>query len=244
MRIGVVVLGLLAACGDGGGSDTPDAMPTPDAFARCATMPPTPLATGKLKLFLSTEGVTLTKGPDNARANTTSLITPYSVVVPRLFDGNADRDMFITQIVGFVQSRLAPYSIDVVTTRPESGDYFMTVIGGTATALINNPNVLSVAPARCLPTINAMSLVFDNGVDPAPRRFYANSILSDFGAMAGLALATLTNDCMCRTGDGCMIDEGTLCTFGTAVPVDPAFSCNRGTTADEPLLLQQALGCR
>jgi hypothetical protein len=188
-------------------------------------------------------GLRVTPGPDSASTNTSSLVM-QNVTVPAFYETDASRQSSIESIAGYVERALAPYSIDVVLTRPASGDYYMTVMGGTSQAIIGTPNVLSVAPGVCdYQNRNRISLVFDLGSNTP--QYYATSILSDFGALVGMSPTAKAGDCMCRGGTVCSGPfSGMLCSFGVDVPVQTDNNgCGR-TTQNEPMHLAAALGCR
>jgi hypothetical protein len=239
--VSIVLITLVAACGDDVMS-SPDAA-TPDAPTTCPPFSATPLPEGRNTLFINTEGVTLTKGAcDDSRTNCTSVIADSEAVIPPFqFSLPATRDTAISMIVDHVQRSLAPYSIDVVTTRPSSGDYWMLVMGGNGVT-VTGFSVYGVSPGVCdAVNRNRIGLVFDVGArDP---RFYANLLLSNFGALLGLAATMQSGDCMCRSSASCDPDDVQLCTYGVDVSTDPTHACGR-QTQDEPELLTAALGCR
>jgi hypothetical protein len=234
---------LVACDGDDAMVVAPDASPTIDALTMCPAQTATPLPSGAYKLYLATEGVDLVKGAcDDSQTNCTSLIT-QSQTVPPFYENDSSRASSISVIAGYVQRSLAPYSIDVVLERPTSGDYYMVVMGGDPTTLTGVPNVAGVAPGVCDTTHrNGVSLAFDNGANSPT--YYANTVLSNFGAMLGMAVVAQKNDCMCRAGTICQSTNEFTCAWGVDVPVAPdVHSCGR-TTQDEPLYLMTALGCR
>jgi hypothetical protein len=235
-----VVVTLMAGCGDDGAAPA-DAAPADAPWMCPMPAPGAPLGPGQHVFYLNFEGQALQPGLDDASLNTTPLIQ-NAVTVPRFFDTvMGDRTQPIATIVSLVKSVLAPYSVDVVTTRPASGDYWMSVIGGSSQAIIGNPNVGSLAPGRCENNNpRSMSLVFDAGV--IPYEDYAWSILSDFGAMLGLAVTNISGDCMCRVG-GCTHGNQPVCSYGMDVAVDPSSTCGI-TTQNEVKHLALELGCR
>jgi hypothetical protein len=232
---------LLAGMHDAG-VDTPVVV---DAAPIHCTAPATDAhAAAMYTLFVSIEGVTLTPCGDNDARTNCSTLVQQETAFPRFLDGNVNRAEWLDDIFGLVRMRLAPFSIDVVTTRPASGDYQMIVIGGTP-ALVGVPsNVAGIAPFKCgQNSRNNVSIVFDQG--ELPTRFdYANSILSDTGVFAGIPGATLSDDCLCRGAGNCRIDRGKACTYGVDVPVDPSqFGCGQ-TRQDEQALMRAFYGCR
>ena len=245
MRLPFLVLAL-AACGDDPVQVLPDApAPPPDADAlHCADPPANPSAPGRYKIYLAMEGITLTKTPtcSDSKTNCTNLITADTVTVPQFLPNTLGRQEFINEILRLARVRLAPYSIDIVTERPASGDYHLFVLGGDSNAIVG-ASAYSVSPSNCLgDNHNMVDLMFDHHFSGgAPG--YASTILSDLGAISGLGLTAVNADCMCRGSSVC--NYNTVCTFGTAAMTDPMGpDCGHGPVQDEPALLKQVLGCR
>lgn len=237
----VLVLTVLIACGDNGNKPVDAAIDSaPDAPLMCGANGPH--AGTSVTYYINTEGVTLTAGTcSDSRTNCTSLVMADKVVPP-FYDGIATRQQTIDTILADVTTALAPYAIDVVTTRPASGDYYMTVLGGSSATIIGTAGVLSLAPAVCNATNrDAISIVFDSGLLTPDQ--YATSLLSDLGALVGLPTANKNGDCMCRTGSTCSNFNG-ICTYGQNVPVDSsANGCGMATSYEQSLLAER-LGCR
>jgi len=235
----VVAVCVAGGCGDDnkGAADAAQ----PDVPAMCPAQQP-PYAMGVHTYYLNFEGQALMPGDDNSLANTTPLI-PNPVTVPRFYDNIiGDRTASIAAIVGVVERALAPYSINVVTTRPPNSDYWMTVLGGTSQNVIGTPDVGSVAPGRCMnDDPNSVSLVFDLGAMGPDT--YAYFILSDFGALLGMAVTTDPGDCMCRANGCPAMGPAQVCSFGTAATVDPMSPCGI-THQNEQRYLATELGCR
>ena len=136
----------VAACGDNGATAADAAI---DAPTMCA--PKTaPLAPGMHTIYLNFDGVTLMRGTDNASMNMSDLI-PDTITVPAyVATGDASvRQGRIDLIVDYVQRALAPYSVDVVTTRPAAAPYMMMVIGGKPEDFGFPANILSIAGQKC-----------------------------------------------------------------------------------------------
>ena len=258
----ILLVGLLATFGchdnlvlpDAGGADAIAL----DAAASCPA-PPAPLAPGRSKVYLNTEGVTLSKvgvscSIDDAQTNCTSLIAQDQTVVPPFLPGVATRQPYIDQIVTDAQGILAPYSIDIVTTRPATGSYQMVVLGGDAVSITGGcPGCSAISLFRCTPSFNVVDLMFDGGtVLPQTEANYANTLVGDIGILSGLVASVEPGDCMCRFDTPCISDMAvtTPCTFGsneqTTVSTDgngTPENCGRATE-DEPALLEASLGCR
>lgn len=228
------------------------AIDSPDAYTGIGCPPlAAPLAAGTYKLYLAAEGVTLTAGASDARANLSDIPTAGTHVVPPFLDGVAGREDFIAQIATSAQSVLAPYSIDIVTERPSSGDYYMFVLGGDPMTVTGNPctDCNSVSDFNCtLLGRDEVDLMFDRGMDvPFTPNFYATFLLDDLSVVLGLALSTEPHDCTCRFCDL----RGPLCSFGSQVPTSSDvgtsglhFNCGITPDVDETAELKLALGCR
>jgi hypothetical protein len=231
---------VLAACSGDGGNTTGDARPRADAPPSCP-VPSTPLAAGMHKLFVSFEGVTLSLGDcDDARTNCTSLVSQASTAVPPFLMGQGTRSTRITTIVGMAQEALAPFSVDIVTTRPASGSYWMVSVGGATTLVSGTPDpLMAVKPVCDATNTNSIALVFEQDVEFGDRA-YADSIAGAFGRLAGLLPISRNNDCMC-TAATCTHDQ--VCTWSTGAVPAAGNACSR-TSQNEHLLLIDAVGCR
>jgi hypothetical protein len=234
---------VLAACGGDDTQQPIDARPIDAPPTMCPPQTATPLPPGNHKLYLVYEGVDLTKGDcDDSKTNCTSLITA-SQTVPPFAEQDSNRANVIAEITDIVRAQLAPYSIDVVTERPTANDYYMITMGGTPLDLFGMANVGAVAQGLCDASHkNGVSVVAYTG--PGSRPYYATSVLSNFGAMIGMAVTTKKDDCMCRAGTECNSTNEFTCTYGVDVPVNATVhSCGR-TTQHEPKILLETLGCR
>ncbi|HUS31383.1 MAG TPA: hypothetical protein VMZ53_22885 [Kofleriaceae bacterium] len=241
MKRYVLALIAVAACGDdGGGMVTPDSStPMPDAPVTCPAVTP-PLAAGMHTFYLSFEGVTITKGAcDDAKTNCSELVGQASTVVPAFLPAESDRDARIAVIAAEVQTALAQFSVDVVRTRPASGDYWMASIGGTSMAVAGVSGVTAGVKPTCQ-SVNksSISLVFDRGATVTDRA-YADVITTTFGQLVGLVSVNLSGDCMCNAGSCTHTDA---CTWGTSVSTQ-INSCSR-QVQNEQELLRTAVGCR
>jgi hypothetical protein len=237
-----VIIAMLLVAGCEKNLALPDA-PALDANPYCA-QPTPPLVAGQYILYLNTEGVTLTKGSPSSSANMSDLIAAADVTVPPFLPGDPNRLVFIDQIVRGVQGVLAPYSLDIVTTRPASGDYYMFVLGGDGMTISGCQGCVSTTDFNCMiEPRNGVDLMFDLGTGYGAT-FYMNVLLGDIGPYADFAATSDLADCGCRIDTGCSADKP-LCTFGTMATVTKQTygSCDR-TVQDEPLLLEAAFGCR
>ena len=232
----------VVASGDDGNQVSIDAPPRPDAPPSC---PPAaePLAAGTFKLYLSFEGVTIKLGDcDDSRTNCSSLVAQSSTTVPRFLASDGARTSHITTIASMVQDALAPFSVDVVTSRPASGNYWMVSIGGTSDTVTLMPDVLLAAKPVCdAANKNSIAFVFEQDATlDTPDRAYADTIAAAFGRLLGLVPTKSSRDCMCVSST-CAHTQ--TCTWGTATLPEAGNSCDR-TMQNEQLLVMDAIGCR
>jgi hypothetical protein len=236
----VLALTVFAACGGDDENNTIDSGIRADAAPSCPA-PTTPLAAGMHKLYVVFDGVTITLGDcDDAKTSCSSLVAQASTMVPPFLQGQPDPSSRITNIKGMVQDSLAPFSVDVVTTRPASGDYRMIVVGGTS-AIVSSANGLTATRPTCdADNKNSIGFVFQNADDEFSDRAYADTIAGAFGQLAGLVPVTRSGDCMCITGT---CAHAQTCTWGANIVPPVGNACSR-TTQNEQLLLMNAVGCR
>lgn len=234
MKSWVLCAALLAACGGDESKTTVDAGPRPDAAPACPT-PSTPLATGAHTLFLSFTGVTMTLGEcDDARTNCSSVVAQGSTTIPAFSD-----QARVATIVAMVKEALAPFSVEVVTTRPASGNYRMVSVGGTAAQVTGADGLVAAKPVCDAENLNAIAFITEQD-DEFTDRGYANTIAGAFGRLAGLVPSTRSGDCMCTAATCAHLQT---CTFGTSSVTQTGNACDR-TTQNEQQLLIAAVGCR
>ena len=143
---------MLAACGEGDirvASLPNDAIEVPAEVLRASSAGFRPFATGTTILYLHFDGLVVTKGNKSDAVSGTSFIGGGTV--PAFVGDQAIR----AQVVTLVKQLYAPYGIQIVTTRPTSGNYDMAVIGGRPASLglpyPDGPSggVVGVAPMDC-----------------------------------------------------------------------------------------------
>jgi hypothetical protein len=243
-QLGVVV-GVLVAfgCGDDGGSEPAfDAAPIPidaEVITPCTSAGG---AGGTHKLFLNFESQELTPGPNDATTNTTMLVMEAGTSPPWFADAG-NREELITLVTDNVTSILAPFDIEVVTTRPVSGPYTMMVMGGRSADLGFTSNFGSLAAAGCIPDPNNIHLIFDQNFRNA-----AASVVAAYAMGFGISNSAENGSCLCWNDPACEPREG-ICTLESemdvAVDVDGVFCEPAGTTTiNEHQKFKQAFGCR
>src|SRR5436309_9391574 len=90
------------------------------------------LATDPHVLYLNFDGVTLHGSPDcsDAPGFCTFLIPQSMTATIPAFRGTDDQKQ---AVVDLLKVFFDPFSVQIVTTKPDSGNYAMTVVGGSAT---------------------------------------------------------------------------------------------------------------
>ena len=198
---------------------------------------------GMHRLFLSFDGVTIANGDcDDSRTNCSSLVLQSSTMVPAFLEGQGDRQVRIGTITAMVQEAIAPFSIDAVTARPTSGNYWMISIGGTSAVVTGVPDaLLATRPVCDAMNRNAIAFVFEQDADdPLSDRAYADVVAGAFGSLVGLVATTRNGDCMC-TQSTCTHTRA--CTWGTTTVPQTPNPCMR-TVQNEQQVLMDAIGCR
>jgi hypothetical protein len=204
-------------------------------------------AVGTHKLFLNFEGVTITRGVTGCQNDATrdcSFIATADTTVTQFAATAANRQQLLDDIVSNMYQQLAPYSIDIVTTRPASGPYKMIVYAQCASTLTCQTGSGSIGPVECPPTMgslnaNDIAFVFEQAGENATS--YANNSLFVTGLMNGLSINAQPNDCMCHVCGS----TTQLCAYSTDVAVDVNGTClMMGQHYNEQSLLSAALGCR
>lgn len=145
---GVTLCTILVACGEAGPVVDPesDMVDVPEAVLQAsAGGQRRTFGTTTTVLYVNFDGAQITKS-NTSDATTNSSFIGGGAVPP--FDGDqATRD----QVVALVTQLYAAYDIQVVTSRPASGDYDMALVGGTPAdlGLAYSSNVTGVAPMDC-----------------------------------------------------------------------------------------------
>jgi hypothetical protein len=194
----------------------------------------------KRQVFLSFEGETLTDGAaSDAKQNIASWMQGgvTTATIPRYRTGAADRATQINTIVTAAKNRLAAFGIDVVTTRPVTGDYMMIVFGGTAANAGSRFGF--VQELDCGDNVrNDVAWVADN-FDPAS---IPNAIVGSIGFAIGLTATLDGTDCMCAWDNDCTPTTNN-CVLHDGIARDPAANqlcAGAGATQDEIVELNRA----
>ena len=102
-------------------------------------------------------GCNMKPGYDNATTDTSSIPDVSSTISP--YSGS---DANWNAIVQCVRQTYADFDVDIVTTRPTSGNYHMAIVAGTPGQVQMQNGVLGVSPFSCGYIGNAVSYTFAN----------------------------------------------------------------------------------
>lgn len=221
MRFVVAAVLLLSACEARLGGDTNNERGTDSALPDDAAVidPDTAPVCEKRQLFLSFEGETLTDGAtSDAKANVASWMTNgvTTATIPRYRTNAANRATQIQTIVDAATTRLAPFGITVVTTRPVTGDYMMIVFGGTAANAGSRFGFVQELDCGDL-VRNDVAWVDDN----FPPASIPNSIVGSIGFAIGLTATLDPAGCMCAWDNDCTPNTNN-CVLQDNIARDPA----------------------
>jgi hypothetical protein len=235
---------VLVACDGSAASPPIDTALDAEPSIYCPEAPVDPGAAGNFVVFVATEGVTLTTGCGDHSATNCTTMLQAGATIPPVFPTEPTRDAAIDEIIELARSRLVPFSVDLVTTRPSTGDYNMIVFGGDAATLGVPESPVSVAPFNCRNTPDDhVALLFDHGLADVTATDYANQILFQIGTFEGLTFTRTPDDCECQFDTECEANTGALCSFNNAPISTMSPACGR-TIQDGPALLKEAFGCR
>lgn len=227
MRPALAIVCLLAACdasvsGGGSASERADAAPGDDTDA---AVPDAPGACPSGRdIYLSFGGEPLTKSPGNAPSDATqnrvSWIGVASVNVPGYRLGDPDRTTKIATITQRIQTALADFPMEVVTTRPATGPYVMIVFGGNRDQL-GTQYSYAVNHFDCGDPVKS-DVAWVSDVVPFEKvdDYAIGAVL--FGL--GLGGTNDPNDCMCGWANGCDQPETSQCTLSSSITANPVCS--------------------
>jgi Bacterial Ig domain len=143
-------------------------------------VPPAPDASGINVLYLNYDSVTISFNTDDARTNESEITGGNTVNVPpfALWPG---AKVTLQQAKDAVTDRLRwfykPWDVQVVTTRPVSGNYTMIAVGGKNTLIPGLTGAAGVSPLDCDNT-NPNNVVYDFSDEQPP----------DYGGLPGIAI--------------------------------------------------------
>lgn len=155
-------------------------------------------ASGRGVVFLALDGVTVSNGASNARANTSFIVPAGGAVAIPPFDEapfGADRQTAIAELVGHVRADFASYDVEVVTERPVGGAYTMAVVGGSPALLGMGARIAGVAPVD-VGNPNRRDVAFVFSAELSTLKQVANCISHELGHTFGLRHLAPQDDLM------------------------------------------------
>ncbi len=182
-----------------------------------------PAGCNKRTVFLQFEGQGLTDAvASDATQNKASWMIIATGTAPKYHAGLATRDADILAIVDGVRTQLstvASFPINVVTTRPATGEYVMVVFGGTPQQ-VGSRFSGAVQELDCGDVQhNDVAWVADS---IAPTQKIVNFAIGAIGFGLGLTATTNVNDCMCGWDNVCTQNQNAACVLTAGITRDPA----------------------
>ena len=243
---------LLASCGNHGASTSDatqgvddvmlDVIETSDASVCEESM-----ASGTHKLFLAFEGLTLTPGRADATLNRAEFLEAPATI-PAMYAGDQDRIAKLRAIACGIGAWLYPFDIEVVTSRPASGDYEMIVFGGDAGQLGLQDGIRAAAGTDCTSSNHRdVGWVAENASGAlAPPEVAVNLAASVFGVGNGLDPSGDATNCMCYMGTAQGCDFAAQCSFSASsgIRTDYRICSTTQTVEDQVARLIARYGAR
>jgi hypothetical protein len=222
--VGVGGNGVDATTGRDADTTSGDDAPDVDAASACAN--------GRV-VFLSFEGESLTQaGVSDAKTNRASWMQIASGAAPAYHAGSVTRMAEIQAVVNGVRAQLSSFPIEVVTTRPQAGDYVMVVFGGERAA-VGSRFGAAVQELDCGDlTRNDVAWIADS---VSPNQKVVNFAIGAIGFGLGLTATLEPTDCMCGWDNACQSDNSVACSLTPGIARDPNANqrCNGLSTQDE-----------
>jgi hypothetical protein len=197
-------------------------------------------------VYLAFDGEAITSSSNHVSdaINNVSWIPPSNVTIPAFdaspWSSDGTRQQVIDKIVQRLGQIYAGYNIQFTATRPSSGDYMMTVIGGSASVIGEEYGVLGVSPLDCgnydpleVNFIFSVSLAgFDMGLWDV-----VYTIAHEDAHTFGLAHINRTNDIMYYATAG-----GDSLSWGAAATRSGEGNCSDNNYQDDRVYLTQNIG--
>ncbi|MBI5481134.1 MAG: Ig-like domain-containing protein [Deltaproteobacteria bacterium] len=203
---------------------------------------------GTTVVFLNFDGQAIRYSSYDSNATTnTSWIPGHNVTIPAFNAAHwgSNRDTVINAVVSNLQQVYAGYNVAFTRTRPTSGDYMMTMIGGSAALIGMEQGVLGVSPLDCAPgeqlNLNPLDVNFICSEDMAAYGMslwdLVYTIAHENAHTYGLAHINRQNDIMfwAETGQGGL-------TWGAATTRSGESNCSTNNYQDDKLYLTKAIG--
>jgi hypothetical protein len=188
-------------------------------------------------IYLEFEGATLTQATtaSDATANKAVWLGVSSATMPQFRPGANDRATQIADTVTDIKTALAGFpDIEIVTTRPAAGPYFMIGFGGSRNT-VNVPYTGAVNRLDCgdAATKSDLAWVFESASSP---QVAANLALGALLFGLGATGTTNSNDCMCGWLSNCQANTS-ACTISTNITA--IAGCNTPNPVDETQFLDK-----
>jgi len=127
-------------------------------------------------LFINFDGANMRGDPScsDAMTNCSFIIQGASVIYPAFAGTDTQRQ----QIIELVRRYYDPFNVQIVTTRPASGSYAMTMVGGAPTSIgLTNTSAVGIAPLDC------------NDLSPSDISFAFSSMVNNYPHEVAIVIA-------------------------------------------------------
>jgi hypothetical protein len=128
-------------------------------------------------LYINFDGVTLSSGTDNAPTNVSEIGHPTVPSFAPPTGAKFTRQQGIDSVVDRLRGFYKPFNVQIVTTRPSSGDYTMIAVGGKNTLIPGLTGAAGVSPLDCTNS-NLDNVVYDFSEEQPP----------DYGGLPQIAI--------------------------------------------------------
>jgi hypothetical protein len=164
-----------------------------------------------------------------------------AITVPPWRGSDVNRAQQIATTVGAVQDVLAPYDVQVVTTRPVNPGYDLIVMGGDPLLVIGGASIdPGVGPIDCASAPGNVGFVYD---DTPPGNVAAAAVIVIYAVMHGLPTTAQQGDCLCYVNEVCT-PSISLCELGRDVPLADDYCSLSTAPVDDQQEFADAFGCR
>lgn len=176
-----------------------DAVPPPATLMlsphQLRPRPPSPT-----RIWLNTDGATITKGPASDASILLSYICGGTFPPFKHATYGTDRSKVVAQLASRVAAYLAPYDVEVVTSKPATIPYEMVLVGGAASLCGQAKGVAGLAPLDCADKV------------PGEIAFVFSDDLSDLGWLGLTAAHEVAHTLgLLHTGQACDVMAPLIC---------------------------------
>jgi hypothetical protein len=188
----------------------------------------------RLTIYLNFDGASLSQGPSDSKNNRTELIASASLAYPAMGSWTklGGRDKGVSDIIAELKLLFMKVGVELVTTRPASGDYTMAMIGGDGSGVVaSGGDAVGISPLDCKNSNkNDIVLIFAEKLGGSAKDI-AYVIAHELGHSFGLEHVEDATSIMAPA-----LTNQTCC--WTVAAVQAPATCGRSQQDDERVLLE------